>query len=129
MTSIEVGSNTCLIIFKFLLAALFIAQLLFVVFRSQTAKLYTRASLPADTIQAVATFATIYASLMEDQRSVRPSDILTLYFSASSILSLARLRSLWLISSEPVCRGLWTSVVVLTIAILVSESVTKADFL
>jgi ATP-binding cassette subfamily C (CFTR/MRP) protein 1 len=117
------------ILVKFLLALLFIAQLLFLAFRSQIAVLRTKASLPADTLQVVATAAAFYASFIEDQRSVQPSDILTLYFSASSVLSVPRLRSLWLISSVIVCRALATIAFVLTVFTLVLECSTKAEFL
>lgn len=117
------------ILVKSLLALLFIAQLLFLAFRSQIAVLHTKASLPADTLQVVATAAAFYASFIEDQRSVRPSDVLTLYFSASSVLSAARLRSLWIIPSVTTCRALATIVSMLTILTLVVECFTKADFL
>lgn len=66
---------------------------------------------------------------MEDQRSVEPSDLIVIYFSVSSILDIARLRSLWLIPSAPACRGLWTAVYILTVLTLLLESVIKTKLL
>lgn len=47
----------------------------------------------------------------------------------SSILSIARLRSLWLIPSAPACRGLWTALYILTVLTLLLESVIKTNLL
>jgi ATP-binding cassette subfamily C (CFTR/MRP) protein 1 len=80
-------------------------------------------------MQALATAAAIYASFMEDQRSVRPSDILALYFSMSSVLSIARLRSLWIIPYITVCRCLAAMIFILTVLTLLVECLTKANFL
>lgn len=91
--------------------------------------LQTKASLPADTLQIVATTAAIYMSLIEDQRSARPSDVLTLYFSASSVLSLARLRTLWIMPSFTICRALATIVFMLTALALLVECFTKTKLL
>lgn len=77
----------------------------------------------------MATFSAVVYSFMEDQRSVRPSDLLVLYFSASSLLSLPRLRSLWLISSDDTAKSLWTAIVILTAAAALAESIAKTRFL
>ena len=66
---------------------------------------------------------------MEDQRSVQPSDMLVLYFSISSILFIPRLRSLWLLSSASVPKGLWTAIFTVTTIIAFVESLKKTRFL
>lgn len=63
---------------------------------------------------------------MEDQRSVRPSSLLILYFSASTICRLPQLRSLWLIPSVDVCRYLALASLLFTLAVVTLESVPKA---
>lgn len=80
-------------------------------------------------LNIIATFAALYASFLEDQRSVKPSDILILYFSASSICKLPQLRSLWLIPSVGVCRYLSLASFLLTVAIIALESVPKTKIL
>lgn len=80
-------------------------------------------------LNIIATFAAAVLSFMEDQRSVEPSDILVIYFSASSILALPRLRSLWLIPSVDACRGLWTTIYIFTVAMLFVESARKTKIL
>jgi hypothetical protein len=108
-----------------LLAVLFSLQVLFAAFQVQTSALHTRASLPAAILSILAIFAALYASFMEDQRSVRPSSLLTLYFSASTICRLPQLRSLWLIPSVDVCRYLALASLLFTLAVLTLESVPK----
>lgn len=69
-------------------------------------------------------------SFLEDQRSTRPSDILVLYFSACSLLSLPRLRSLWLMSAlTDAPKAIWTIIFVFTVAITAIESSQKCRFL
>ncbi|TDZ20182.1 ABC transporter atnG [Colletotrichum orbiculare MAFF 240422] len=72
-------------------------------------------------------FATFY-SLLEDQRSVRPSDTLILYFSATAILDLPRLRTLWLIQAN-LPKALWTVIFILTVLVVPLESISKKRFL
>ena len=112
-----------------ILAVLFVLQVLSVAFQVQELALHTRASLPAVILNIIATFAASYASFVEDQRSVKPSDILILYFSASSICSLPQLRSLWLIPSVGVCRYLSLGSFLLVVAMIALESVSKAKML
>lgn len=77
----------------------------------------------------IAVFAATFHSFLEDQRSTRPSDLLILYFSASVILSLPRLRTLWLITGAGAPRGLWTAIIILTILVVPLESIGKKRFL
>lgn len=102
---------------------------MFAAFRARALPLNTKASLASGIINIIATFVAACTSFMEDQRSIEPSDILVIYFSASSILALPRLRSLWLISSANACIGLWTSILVFTVALLFVESARKTKLL
>ncbi|KAK0368673.1 ABC transporter [Colletotrichum limetticola] len=87
------------------------------------------ASLAAGILNFIAVFAATIHSFLEDQRSTRPSDLLILYFSASAILSLPRLRTLWLISIAGASRGLWTAIIILTVLVVPLESIGKKRFL
>ncbi|KAJ5383264.1 ABC transporter integral membrane type 1 [Penicillium concentricum] len=108
---------------------LFVLQVLFMAFQVRESALHTRASLPAAILSIIATFAASYVSFVEDQRSVRPSDLLVLYLSASSICKLPQLRSLWLISSVEVCRYLSLASLLLMVAIIAVESIPKTKIL
>jgi hypothetical protein len=112
-----------------LLFVLFVFQVLLVAFKIRESTLHTRASLPALILNIIATSAASYASFVEDQRSVKPSDLLVLYFSASSICGLPKLRSLWLIQSVEVCRYLSLASLLLMVAITALESVPKTKVL
>jgi hypothetical protein len=79
-------------------------------------------------INIAATLAATWTSFLEDQRSIAPSYILVLYFSSASLLALPRLRSLWLIPGEggiSVCRGLWTTIFIVTVLVLFAESASR----
>ncbi|KAK3329761.1 P-loop containing nucleoside triphosphate hydrolase protein [Apodospora peruviana] len=114
-----------------LIAALLVFHLLFLVFRVQTPGLYTRLSVPSGVLDATATVAAGFQSFMEDQRSVKPSDMLVVYFTLSTILYIPRLRSLWLIASGPVAvpRAMWTIVFIGTASLVFLESARKTRFL
>lgn len=112
-----------------LLLALFVLHLLFLVFEVQTPRIYTRLSLPSGILNAAAIMTAALQSFMEDQRSLRPSDVLVLYFSASSLLFIPRLRSLWLIPSIDAPRALWTVIFVGTTVVVIIESAHKTRFL
>ncbi|KAL1981835.1 hypothetical protein VTN96DRAFT_2080 [Rasamsonia emersonii] len=112
-----------------LLAVLFVLHVLFTAVQVRMSSLHTRVSMTSGILNIIATFAAAVLSFMEDQRSVEPSDILVIYFSASSILALPRLRSLWLIPSVDACRGLWTTIYIFTVAMLFVESARKTKIL
>lgn len=106
-------------------------HLIFTAFQVQASALQTHALLPAAVLNIVATLAAAYVSILEDQRSLRPSDLLTLYFLVSSLCGLPRLRSLWLLptASVDVCRYLWLSIFIVTVLVLVVESIPKSRIL
>jgi ATP-binding cassette, subfamily C (CFTR/MRP), member 1 len=108
---------------------LFIFQLLFLAMRMQEPRLYTTIALSSEIVSSIAVLTALVLSFLEDQRSLSPSYILVLYFSASTICSLPRLRSLWIISSVPVPGAIWTVVNVGTAVVMVVESVHKTRWL
>lgn len=80
-------------------------------------------------LASVAILAGVVQSFIEDQRSVKPSDLLVLYFSATSLLYIPRLRTLWLIPSVGPARGLWTTIFALNVVALFVESAHKTKLL
>ena len=89
---------------------------------------HTKLSVAAGLLSAFAILGAGVLSFIEDRRSVRPSDLLVLYLSASAILFTPRLRSLWLSESSlvPVARILWTIIVAGTVIAVVLESLGKS---
>ncbi|TDZ36526.1 ABC transporter atnG [Colletotrichum spinosum] len=110
---------------KFLATTTLLAlQLAFLALRCQTAPFQTPASIAADVLTPVATLVVLLLSVLTHQRSPRPSTLLGLYLSASIILGIARVRTLWLVSpgGRPL-PAIATVVLVLTLAVLVLESI------
>lgn len=112
-----------------LLVVLFVLQILFVALRLRTPAIRTNASLAAGILNIAATFAAACASFLEDQRSIRPSDLLVIYLTMVAMCAIAPLRSLWSISPTNACTGLWTALFVITVACLCMESVHKTGLL
>ncbi|CEJ92591.1 hypothetical protein VHEMI08233 [[Torrubiella] hemipterigena] len=112
-----------------LLALLFALHIVYLVILSQNSALTTQLSLASGVLAAVAVLGAGILSVVEDQRSARPSDILVLYFSACTLLSLPRLRSLWLLNATTAPKAVWTVIFILTIAVVCAESVRKNRFL
>ncbi|KAJ5627981.1 ABC transporterintegral membrane type 1 [Penicillium lividum] len=75
------------------------------------------------------TFIAIILSFLEDQRTIQPSDTLIVYFTALSILYIPHLRTLWLIPSIQVPRGLFTAIYVVIALTTVLESAHKVHFI
>lgn len=86
-------------------------------------------SIASATLMSVAVTAAGVLSYFEDQRSIRPSDLLVLYFSVSSVLSLSIVRSFWLARCSTVLRSLTTVTWLMTTLVVLAESVRKTDFL
>lgn len=104
-------------------------QILFTVYQVQTVALHTKISTPAAAINIATTLAAIILSFLEDQRTIQPSDTLIVYFSALSILYIPHLRTLWLIPSIPVPRGLFTAIYIVVVMTTVLESARKVNFI
>ncbi|KAE8374857.1 P-loop containing nucleoside triphosphate hydrolase protein [Aspergillus bertholletiae] len=128
-TSVKVNTYQLAIWKLSLLGILFVLQVLFVAFRLRTPAIRTDASLAAGVLNVVATVAAACASFLEDQRSIRPSDLLVIYLTMAAICAIAPLRSLWSISPTNACTGLWTALFVTTIACLGMESMHKTGLL
>ncbi|TDZ99642.1 ABC transporter gloK [Colletotrichum sidae] len=103
-------------------------KLAFLIIQTKTPSTRTSLSLAAGILNVIAVFSATFYSLLEDQRSVRPSDTLILYFSASAILDLPRLRTLWLIQAN-LPKALWTVIFILTVLVVPLESIRKKRFL
>lgn len=116
---------------KSVIAILFVLHLVFTAFQIQASALQTHASLAAAVLNIVAIFAAACVSVLEDQRSLRPSDLVALFFMVSSLCALPRLRSFWLLStaSDNACRYLWLSILITTVLALTVESIPKTKIL
>ncbi|KAM7219313.1 P-loop containing nucleoside triphosphate hydrolase protein [Rhypophila decipiens] len=114
-----------------LIAVLFALHITFLFYRTQIPSLYTKLSVPSGVVDGAATLAAGVHSFMEDQRSLRPSDLLVLYFTFSAILYIPRLRSLWTIHSTDLAipRALWTVIFIATASLVVLESAKKTKLL
>ncbi|OKL62878.1 hypothetical protein UA08_01294 [Talaromyces atroroseus] len=86
-------------------------------------------ALSADIVGAIPVLTSLVLSFLKDQRSLNPSDILVLYFSASAMCALPRLRSLWIIHSVPIPRAIWTVITVGTVVVMTVESARKTRWL
>ncbi len=112
-----------------MIAVLFFLHLLYLIFRLRSPQLNTQLAIPSGVLAAVTTLAAGFQSVLEDQRSLNPSDLLVLYFSASAILAVPRLRTLWMFPSNEAPKALWTVILVITSAVVVLESARKTRFL
>lgn len=108
---------------------LFAVNLIFFVFRTKNSKLYTELSVASGTLSTAAIAVAAVVSFLEDQRSLKPSDLLVLYFSTTAVVYSAVLRSLWLIPQEKVTRALWTMIFIGSILAIFVESSKKTGYL
>ncbi|KAJ5592008.1 uncharacterized protein N7459_002377 [Penicillium hispanicum] len=108
------------------LAILLVFHLLYIAFQVQAPILHTKASLPASILQLIAVATAGLLSWLEDQRSVRPSDLMVLYFFTTSVLALPHVRTLWQLSADATTPAVvWTLVTIGTVAVSVLESIHK----
>ncbi|UKZ84066.1 hypothetical protein TrVFT333_011882 [Trichoderma virens FT-333] len=101
-----------------LLGILFSFHLVSLVLLSQTPRLTTSLSLASGVLATAAVLALSVLSFLKDQRSTRPSDILVLYFSACTLLSIPRLRTLWLMPSNNALKATLTVKFIATVAVV-----------
>ncbi|KAL6871928.1 P-loop containing nucleoside triphosphate hydrolase protein [Trichoderma novae-zelandiae] len=106
-------------------ASILIVQVLYLVYRGQYPELKTRLSLPADTLSSTATVIAFFLSRASHARSLRPSTVLDLYLSLSSLLNIARTRTLWLLAAGTPVAILMTVNLSLTLFALVLESIEE----
>ncbi|KAJ6031645.1 multidrug resistance-associated protein [Penicillium herquei] len=126
---IKLSSYRLAIVKLVILFLLLVLNIIFLIFRLRDEALFTELSLASSILDIIAIGAAIVLSFLSDQRAVNPSYLLTLYFSLGSILSIPRLRSLWLIHSDTKCQSLWTVTFILTTLAALSESATKESIL
>lgn len=114
-----------------LIAVLLLLHIVFLFYRTRNPRLYTKLSVASGIIDAAATLAAGVQSFLEDQRSLRPSDLLVLYFTLSTILYIPRLRSLWTISDADLAgpRSLWTVILIAMASLVMLESIKKTRLL
>lgn len=112
-----------------LITLLLTSHLLFLASRLNSEPLHTRLSLPSSIISIFATLAAAFHSFLSDQRSLTPSDTLVLYFSASALLSIPLLRTLYLLPSPALPKVAWTLVFVCTTLLVIAEFLKKTRFL
>ncbi|KAJ5929513.1 hypothetical protein N7454_006463 [Penicillium verhagenii] len=127
--TIKLSSFRFAIIKLIILVLLLILNIVFLVFRLRNKILFTNISLASSILDIIAIGAAIVLSFIADQRAISPSLLLSLYFSLGCILSIPRLRSLWLINSDTTCRTLWTVIFALTTLAAFAESMTKESIL
>ncbi|KAH6652821.1 putative ATP-binding cassette transporter [Truncatella angustata] len=111
-------------VFYTVLLAFHVLQL---AFRLQEPQLNTSMSTASECVMTVMVIAAGVLSYLENQRSIRPSDLLVLYFSASSLLSVPGLRSYWLAQSSTILRSLTTVTWLMTTLAVFLESAQKTD--
>ncbi|KAI0128261.1 P-loop containing nucleoside triphosphate hydrolase protein [Xylariales sp. AK1849] len=112
-----------------LYAVLLLFHLLLLVFRLQEPRLSTAVSIVAATLLSISILAAGILSYLEDQRSIRPSDLLVLYLSTSALLSLPTIRSYWLAPYSTTFRSLAIVTLLVTTFLVFFESVRKTDLL
>lgn len=95
------------------------------VLRVRDQRFQTRASLAADILVLIAVGAATMLSLLDHQRSFRPSTLLSLFMSALSTLGIARARTFWLIEPYSGVPAAETAAIVLGVTALVLESFRK----
>lgn len=70
--------------------------------------------------------AAIALSLVDHQRSIRPSTLLTLYLSASALVVAPRVRTAWLIHPGGHVAGSYIAVLAFTVAAVLAESISRS---
>ena len=106
-------------------ASILIVQVLYLVYRGQSPELKTRLSLPADILSSTATVLAFFLSRASHARSLRPSTVLDLYLSLSSLLNIARTRTLWLLAAGTPAPILMIVNLSLTLFALILESIEE----
>jgi ATP-binding cassette subfamily C (CFTR/MRP) protein 1 len=91
---------------KILSSALFSPHMIYAVSLQRSSSIQTKLGMTADTPEIIASAAAVLLSLVEDQCSIEPSVLLAIYFSGLAVLTIPQLRSLWLIPSINLYRGL-----------------------
>lgn len=112
------------------LIVLIIFHLVALALRVQSSVLHTRMAIATEVLSVSSNVGALALSFLGDQRSVKPSDVLVLYYSAATILGIPRLRTLWLLSSDYLIQQtIWTILLILTASVAAIECFGKTKYL
>jgi ATP-binding cassette subfamily C (CFTR/MRP) protein 1 len=89
---------------------------------------HTPVSLAADVLASLAAGIAILLSMIDHQRSARPSTLLALYLSASALLNAPKVRTAWLIHPAGDVAVSFVAMLSFTIAAAIAESISKPAF-
>ncbi|KAK2616711.1 hypothetical protein QQS21_000323 [Conoideocrella luteorostrata] len=113
-----------------IIGALLICQIAFLALRISGSHIdRSHASLAADVLQIVSVASALLLSYMNHCRSVRPSTLLILFFSARTLTDVVRVRTLWLIPEARDTSIVLSLSLALVLVALVAESVEKDSIL
>ena len=90
---------------------------------------YTRATVPTAVLALVASLTLCLISWLEHERSVRPSFLIFTYLFFSSLLDLARVRTLWMMDVGRTIPAVFTCTLALRAAMCILESCVKRSIL
>ncbi|KAK4204615.1 P-loop containing nucleoside triphosphate hydrolase protein [Triangularia verruculosa] len=125
----QVRSHRMAILKLILLTSLLFLNVAFVASRAQEPRLQTTWSTSSGVIAAATLLLAGPLSYLEHQRSMRPSDLLVLYFSSTGILYLPTLRTLWQTPGTLAPRLTWTFTFINTILLVFLESARKRELI
>lgn len=89
----------------------------------------TRATLATLSLTLAAFILLLYVSCLEHVRSVRPSTLLSVYFGVSTLLDLARVRTLYFVSAPHVVAKIYTASFSIKLVIFFLEITEKRSLL
>jgi ATP-binding cassette subfamily C (CFTR/MRP) protein 1 len=92
-------------------------------------RLGTRFSIPAASLNLVASLVIVALAHAEHVKSVRPSFLLTAYLLGTLLFDAARLRTEWLVGASPAHAGVLSAATALKLVLLALETVEKRRIL
>ncbi|KJZ71681.1 hypothetical protein HIM_08919 [Hirsutella minnesotensis 3608] len=111
-----------------MLSVLFCLYVVSATLRTRFPDMYSQIGLASDVLGATSVLFGCLLSFVEDQRSPRPSDLLVVYFTATTLLSLPRLRTLWLIHVGSNLRATCVASTIVAALVVFLESAQKTRF-
>ncbi|KAK6438978.1 hypothetical protein LTR95_004823 [Oleoguttula sp. CCFEE 5521] len=103
------------------------AQLAFCICRTKVTQYQTRASVAADVLTLFASIAAGVLSVLQHQRSLRPSNLLAVYLTIASTLGIARVRTLWMITPASQTAVSYITAFTFSVLALILESTKNAS--
>lgn len=89
----------------------------------------TRTTIPAAALTFVASTGVCLLTWLEHERSIRPQLILSVYLSLTTLIDLARTRTLWMIYTNRSIPAIFTCTMAIRALLLVLESIAKRNSL